>query len=242
MALSFDSRRVGDIAVVTCRGRIVEGEESNALQRHVNGLLPYGSDILIDLGGVEFIDSSGLGLLVRLLTRIRAASGNLQLCALTPRIREVLRVTKLNSIFESHETEAEAIAAFYQRPRPAGTVPLEPGILCVDKSTDVLAYVREILKQAGYAALTTVNLADALTLFRATAPKLVIVGADLRSVTNTRSADTFNRLIDSLPVIELPRDFSSHEAGEAGRHLLDDVRNALSGRGGGVQLPPHVER
>jgi anti-sigma B factor antagonist len=242
VALSFDSRRVGDIAVVTCRGRIVEGEESNALQRHVNGLLPFGSDILMDLGGVEFIDSSGLGLLVRLLIRIRAASGSLQLCAPTPRIREVLRVTKLSSIFESHETEAEAIAAFYQRPRPAGTALLEPGILCVDKSTDVLAYVREILKQAGYAALTTVNLADALTLFRATAPRLIIVGADLRGVTDTRSADTFNRLIDSLPVIELPRDFSSHEAGEAGRHLLDDVRNALGARGNSVQQAPHVER
>ena len=234
MPLSFESRRVGDIAVVTCRGRIVEGEESQALQRHVNELLPFGSDILMNLGGVEFIDSSGLGLLVRLLTRIRAAAGNLQLCALTPRTREVLRVTRLSGVFESHETEAEAIAAFYQRPTSTGGMRLEPGILCVDRSTDVLAYVREILKQAGYAVLTTVNLADALTLLRATAPKLVIIGTDLRGVTDTHSAETFNKLIDSLPVIELPRNFSSNEAGEAGRQLLDNVRGTLVARAGGV--------
>jgi anti-sigma B factor antagonist len=231
VALSFDSRRVGDLAVVRCQGRIVEGDESAGLRRHLDDLLPYGANILLDLSQVEFIDSSGLGLLVRFLTRCRAADGDLQLCGLSPRIREVLRVTKLAAVFESHETEALAIAAFYERPMSAGAPRLERGILCVDKSTDVLAYLRELLKQAGYAALTTVNLPDALTLLKATQPKLVVIGADLRGARDTTTASTFNALVDRLAVVELPGNFSSTDAGDAGRHVLDQVNAVMASTG-----------
>ncbi len=227
MALTCDSRRVGDLAVVRCDGRIVEGDESGVLQRHLNDLLPFGSNILLDLGNVEFIDSSGLGLLVRFLTRSRAVDGDLQLCGISRRVREVLKVTRLAGVFETHETEALAIVAFHQRPIPAGAPMLARGILCVDKSTDVLAYVRELLKQAGYAALTTVNLPDALTLLKATQPKLVVIGADYRRARDTATATTFNALVNGLAVVELPGDFSSTDAGDAGRHLLDSVHAAM---------------
>ena len=100
MPLSLQSRRVGDITVVTCSGRIVEGDESATLQKHFDDLLPDDPYILLDLGGVQFIDSSGLGLLVRFLARTRTANGGLKLCAVPDTIAEVLRVTKLATIFE----------------------------------------------------------------------------------------------------------------------------------------------
>src|SRR6266700_7383541 len=111
MAIAFDTRRVGDIAVVKVHGRIVEGAESLALQKHLDGLVPFGAHILLDLAGVEFLDSSGLGLLVRYLTRTRNAHGNLKLCAPSAQISDVLRVTRLQGVLESHASEDAAIAA-----------------------------------------------------------------------------------------------------------------------------------
>src|SRR4051794_40859682 len=86
MPLSVQSRPVGDVTVITCRGRIIEGPESAALQEHV-GVQSHDRCIVLNLCEVDFIDSSGLGLLVRLLTRCRAAGGDLKLCAVPGRIR-----------------------------------------------------------------------------------------------------------------------------------------------------------
>jgi hypothetical protein len=84
--------------------------------------------------------------------------------------------------------------------------------------------------------VTTDNLSDALTLLTATEPKLVVIGAELRSTRGTRSAETFNRVADARSVVELPADFSSYEAGEAGHRLLDHVRAVLGDRDRPVQL------
>ena len=233
MPLSLQSRRVGDITVVTCTGRIVEGQESAALQRHLDDLLPYDPYIILDLGGVPFIDSSGLGLLVRFLTRMRTANGGLKLCAVPDKIGEVLRVTKLGTIFESHASEADAISAFYQpAASTAESFRFNTDILCVEQSADVLAYIRELLNQAGYGVMTASNLPDALILLQATRPKLLVVGTKLGGALATRTAEIFNRRAGRPSVVELPADFSSHDAGEAGRQLLDQVRVVMSAGGG----------
>ncbi len=226
MPLSFHSRLVGDVTVLECSGRIVEGAESAVLLRTLDSLLAMKSQVLLHLGGIDFIDSSGLGLLVRVLTRAENASGKLALCAVSPKIRDVLRVTRLQPIFDTYEAEVDAIAGFYQRPAMRGEQFQAPEILCVEQSADVLVYVRELLRQAGHAVVSTGNLVDALTLLTATRPKLVVIGAELRAMRDTGAASTFNRRADALSVIELPADFSRDDAGEAGRRLLDQV-NAI---------------
>jgi len=239
MPLSFQSRHVGEVTVVTCNGRIVEGAESAGLQQHLKDLLPYHPHVVLDLGQVHFIDSGGLGLLVRFLTRIRSAHGGLKLCAAQASFREVLRITRLATILESYDSEAEAISAFYQRTESA-SVPyrFDTDILCVERSADVLAYVRALLKQAGYAVMTVDNLPDALILLRVTRPKLVVISPELRSARVSQTAEKFNRLADALPVIELPADFSSDEAGQAGRRLLDRVRATVGASDSSVDTVP----
>jgi anti-sigma B factor antagonist len=224
VSLSFQSRRVGDITVVKCSGRIVEGAESAGLQQQLNDLIAENPYIILNLGEVDFIDSSGIGLLLRFLTRAQNAHGNLKLCAVSSKVSDVLRVTNLKSVLESYGSEADAVADFYRRAKSPSGSSLRANIVCVEKSPDVLAYVRELLRQAGYDVVTTGNLADALTLLTATRPKLVVVGAEFRSMRDTRAAETFNRLADALAVVELPADFSRNDAGEAGRQLLDHVR------------------
>lgn len=243
MSLSLQNRRVGDIIVVTCSGPIVEGAECAALQRHLEGLLPYDRHIILNVGEVQFLDSSGLGLLVRLLTRTQIAGGNLTLCAVPTRFAEVLRITHLTKIFESHESEADAIAAFYQPATSASALyRFNPDILCVEKSSDVLAYVRELLGQAGYGVITVGNLPDALTLLKATRPKVVVIGAELRAARGTWAADSFNSLADALSVVELSAGFSSHDAGEAGGRLLEQVRPSWAIHGSENWLPAGPQR
>jgi anti-sigma B factor antagonist len=117
--LSVDSRRIGDLTILTCRGRLVEGAESNTLKKHLDDLIDQSPRFILHLGGIEFMDSSGLGLLARYLIRARNAHGNVKLCAVSQKFDEVLRTTKLGTIFETYESEAAAIASF-DAPASAG--------------------------------------------------------------------------------------------------------------------------
>ena len=227
MTLSFESHFAGDIAVVKCSGRIVEGAESTALQEHVRDLLVENPYIILHLGEIEFIDSSGLGLLLRCLMRAQNARGDLKVCAASSRISEALKITKLQVVLGSYESEAEAVAALYRHPTIADRPVRDARILCVEQSGDVMAYVRELLRQAGYAVIATDNLPDALILLTATRPQIVIISSALRSARGTRAADSFNRLADALAVVELQPGFSSRDAGEAGRQLLDQVSSIV---------------
>ena len=225
MAISLSSRRLGDVTIVTCSGRIVGGAESAALHECLGGLLPGGLHVILHLGDVSFIDSSGLGLLVRFLKRARAARGTLLLCAPSPSVAEVLRVTKLDRVLGAYDSEAAAIAAVYQPPDP-GVARLRSGtdVLCVNESDDVQEYVGGLLGQAGCGVLAAGTLRDGLMLLEAARPKLVIVSARVRAESAALPGDPFSRLTHGLPLVELPADFPSRDAGEAGRHLLEELR------------------
>jgi anti-sigma B factor antagonist len=231
VSLSLQSRRVGDIVVVRCRGRIVEGPACAELQEQLGRVLPDDPCIILDLSDVDFLDSSGLGRLVRFLSRSRAANGDIKLCGVPARISEVLRITRLAAVFDSHASEADAVAAFYRQPVRAGAPNrFNPEILCVDKSRDVLTYVCEALRQSGYGVMFADNLPDALILLKASRPKAVVVSAELRAARDTGTAQAFNELATRFSVIELPADFSSRDAAEAGERLLDQVRAVIGPR------------
>jgi len=231
MPLSVQSRRVGDVTVMTCRGRIVEGSESSALQQHV-GVPSHDPCMVLNFCDVDFIDSSGLGLLVRVLTRCRAAGGDLKLCALPDRISEVLKITRLQTLFQIHASEADAVHAFYE-PGASMRAPGRLGteILSVGRSADVQAYVRELLGHAGYGVMTVSSLSDAITLVKATRPKLVVLASDVCHGGDTRAVATLRSIDATLSTIELEGNFSGHDAGEAAERLLDRIRTTLGDRG-----------
>jgi hypothetical protein len=142
-----------------------------------------------------------------------------------PKIQQLLKITRLSPVFDAHPSEAEALAAFHERAKAGRpTDRLRTDVLCVETSPDTLAYIGEIVKQAGLGILTASNLPDALMLLQSTAPKVVVISQELRRTRGTWTADTFNRLIDGLPTVELPTDFSRRDAGDAGRLLVDEVR------------------
>ena len=112
MQLKLTTRTVQDILVLNCDGRIVFGEESAELRDNVKALIAQNKQIVLNLGGVSYIDSGGLGTLVALYTTAHNSGGSIKLCNLTQRVGDLLQVTKLLTIFEVFETEEEAIQSF----------------------------------------------------------------------------------------------------------------------------------
>ena len=225
MPLSLNTRAVGKVTIVRCSGRIASGE-TDALHLHVTDLLRDRSEIVLHLGEIVFIDSSGLGMLVRLLTSTRSARGDLKLCQVPEVVHHVLKMTHLITLFDTHESEEQAVLAFYKKQAaPARTAQTGLTVLCVDQSANVLAYLRELLGRAGYHVLTNNNLRDALILMRATRPGLAILGPSLRGAPGAEQAF---RSACAAPVLELGEEFSTLEAGQAASELLEKIR-ALGG-------------
>ena len=226
LALTLSSRSVGDVVVVRCAGRIVGGPEVENLRTCVKGLDSDLKQVILHLGEVTFIDSSGLGMIVRLLGGLRARDGDLQLCEVPEGVSKVLKLTNLHTLFDMHSTETEAISALYRRTKSTAVPRSEVRVLCVDPSADILAYLREVLRRAGYHALTANNVYDALILLRAAPPKLLVLGPTMQMNRRGYTADTFRTAAAGAPVVELGVDFSIKDAGEAATQLIARVRAA----------------
>ena len=113
MALKMTDREVDGITVVSMDGRIVLGEESNALRERVRGMLgAKKTKIILDMGNVTYIDSAGLGTLVATYHSARQQGATMKLVNLGQKFKEVLQVTKLLTVFEVHDTEAAAVSSF----------------------------------------------------------------------------------------------------------------------------------
>ena len=112
MALKLTTRNQNGITIILCNGRIVFGDESNQLREQVKSSLAQSKKIILNLGGVSYIDSGGLGMLVALYTSARSAGGDIKLANLTQRVGDILQITKLSTVFEVYEGEQNAINAF----------------------------------------------------------------------------------------------------------------------------------
>jgi len=226
MPLSLNTRRVGRVTVVRCSGRVVAGPEADSFREHLTRLLPGEKQVLLDLGEVTFMDSSGLGAMVRMVSSFRRVGGDIRLCQLPPEVATVLRITNLTQLFQIYEQEPEAIAAFYARPSgPEHASPMGIRLLCVDQSADVLAYVRELLGHAGYDIISSTSVPDALILLRAARPALLVLGPNLKAAAGTRQ--TFEQECCGIPMVELGEEFATVAAGEAGTSLLQRVQARL---------------
>jgi anti-sigma B factor antagonist len=113
VALKMTDRVVDGVAVEVLEGRIVLGEESNALREKVKSLLAAGQKkIVLNMDNVTYIDSSGLGTMVALHTSSKAQGASMKISNLGSKFQEILQVTKLVTVFDAYPTEAAAISSF----------------------------------------------------------------------------------------------------------------------------------
>jgi anti-sigma B factor antagonist len=107
------TRQVDGITILDLSGRITLGEGSVTLRDAVHDVLAKGSKkILLDLGNISYIDSSGIGEMVSAFTSVRNAGGELKLLNLTKKVHDLLQITKLYTVFDIWDNEASAIVAF----------------------------------------------------------------------------------------------------------------------------------
>ena len=113
MSLRGTCREVEDIAIIDFSGKITLGEGSATLRTMVRELIGQGhKKILLNLGDVDYIDSSGIGELVGAYTTVRGASGELKLMQLTKRVKDLIQITRLFTVFDVRDDESAAISAF----------------------------------------------------------------------------------------------------------------------------------
>jgi anti-sigma B factor antagonist len=113
MSLKLNTRHVGDVMVIDVSGRITLGEGSSAIRDEMRGLATSGTrKVLLNLEDVSYIDTSGIGELVAGLTSVAKTGGAMKLLNPTRRVKDLLRITNLNVIFDVHEDEARAVRSF----------------------------------------------------------------------------------------------------------------------------------
>jgi anti-sigma B factor antagonist len=113
VALTIASREVDGVTILDLSGRITLGEGSVQLRDAVRGLISKGAKgILLNLSDVNYIDSSGLGELVSAFTTAKNQGADVKLLGLTKKVKDVLQLTKLYTVFDIYDDEASAIASF----------------------------------------------------------------------------------------------------------------------------------
>jgi anti-sigma B factor antagonist len=111
--MQISERVVGEIAILDLKGKITLGAGNELLRDKINSLvLQNRKRILLNVGDVSYIDSAGLGEIVRTYTTVCRQGGQLKLVNLTKRITDLLMITKLLTVFETFETEQEALKSF----------------------------------------------------------------------------------------------------------------------------------
>ncbi len=113
MSFQTTSREAAGVTVLDLEGRITLGEGSTLLRELIRGQLSGGhTKILINLAGVNYIDSSGLGELVSGYRAVKGQGGEMKLMNLNKKVSDLLQITKLYTVFDIHNNEAEAVASF----------------------------------------------------------------------------------------------------------------------------------
>ncbi len=112
MSLQMNTGTLGGVTIVECRGRLVLGEESANLRHLVKDVLTESKYVVLDLGGVSFIDSSGLGVLAGLFSSARKVGGDIKLANLDRQMKGLLQMTRLLTVFEVFDRAEDAAASF----------------------------------------------------------------------------------------------------------------------------------
>ena len=111
--MTIEQRSVGTVVVLDLNGKLISGESSGLLKDKVHSLLFQGKkQIVLNLGGVGYMDSSGLGELIATHTTATRQGGKVKIANLTQRVSDLMTIAKVLSVFDAYDSEADALAAF----------------------------------------------------------------------------------------------------------------------------------
>jgi anti-sigma B factor antagonist len=227
MSLKLDRRFYGNISIIRCSGVIVAGDSLGKLEEELQRGLSDAARIAVDLRGVDRIDSTGLGLLVRFLSKSREKGGDLRLCSPTQFVRKLLTATRLDSVFLVYTSEHNAIASFFLRGSTAESGrEFAATVLLLDQSDDLCAFARSMLGQHGYEVLTTNCFSDAHLLAQAAQPSVILVGRQTAEVESDAVVPMLQAAAPNAATITLPAGFGQSHPHHAAAVLLKAVQQS----------------
>ena len=228
MPLRLESRPIGDVLVVQCFGRIVAGTEVHSFHAYFGDTRAKYAEIVMQLDQVDFIDSSGLGALVRLMHAARAKHGDLKLTGVSADVLRILQMTNLATLFEIYVSLDEAITAAYlgSRYSKGKEGDTRPRVLGLIDSGDVRALLRELLFTSGFNAVITARLEDAKMLLKAMKASTVILSSQMLVIDHQNSQDVLGQISPGARFVILDADFAKQDPGEAYQKLLAGLREA----------------
>lgn len=221
MSLAIQCRRVGYVTVVDCAGKLIAGENAASLHDQVRRCIDSHISVVVNLGAVTFIDSSGLGLLVRLVTTTRNSPSGLRFCGANDQVHRILELTNLRGVLRVHDTEQEAIEALERKESGQFSSGVGASVLCLDRSMDLLAFFRGALDKAGFETHSACNVPDALLLLRTLRPNAIVAGPEFATKVGGVAAEL------KVPVIPFNEGFSALDAGDATASLLEQLKARL---------------
>jgi anti-anti-sigma factor len=214
------------VYVVRCAGRIGTGQESALLEEAMKRGLREFNRLVLNVSEVNYVDSSGMGLIVRFLWHARTRGGDLRLASPPPFVTNLLDMTRLSAVFRIYPDEEAAIVSFLKEgaTSPADSANTGPRVLFLDPSPDTCAFVRELLTRHGYRVLSTGLMGDAKILLNASTVDVIVLGPDSGTLSSSATLGVLQQLAPSARTVVLEREFKSRSADEAGIALLERIQ------------------
>jgi anti-anti-sigma factor len=221
MPLSLKSRFCGNVHIIHCQGRIVAGDEVKSLEAALDMASREAPRIVLNASEVDRVDSIGIGLLVRYVSRVRKRGGDLRLAAPQAFVVTLLKLTMLSSVLQVYATEDEAILSFLDRPSDLKTTEKAgPRVLVLDQSADLCSFVKTVLMQHGFDVKSASYFQDARILLQVDHVDYILVGPDTAQFCYTTILGALRALAPRATALQLAADFKTHDALEASEALL----------------------
>jgi anti-anti-sigma factor len=229
MLLSLKSRFVGNVYVIECVGRVVLGEEVKALEAALETGEREFTRIVLNLAGVNRLDSIAMGLLVRFAERLGKRGGGLRLATPPPFVTNLLNMTKLSGMLPGYPTEEEAILSFLKQGSGGEAEEKRgPRVLVFDESADLCVFVRTVLVGRGYDVRSTCSFHDARILLGVDGVDYIVVGPSTPQLSAETVVESLTALSPGAKTLRLAADFKIRDAREATDTLLEMFGSGLS--------------
>jgi anti-anti-sigma factor len=226
MPIALESRHCGSVYIVRCAGRIATGPGLVLLEDALKRGLREFPRLVLNVSAVDYVDSSGMGLIVRFLWHARTRGGDLRLAGPNAFVTKLLEMTKLSAVFHIYDDEESAIVSFLKEgtAMPAESANTGPRVLFLDPSPDTCAFVRAVLTRHGYRVLSTGLMGDAKILLTASTVDVIVLGPDSGMLSSSATLKVLQELAPSAKMVVLEKEFKSRAADEAGATLLDRMQ------------------
>lgn len=207
--------------MIQCTGWLVLGEEARALEAALERGAHQATRLVLNLAGLERMDSIGLGLLVRFCTLLGRRGGDLRLASPSPFVVSLLKLTTLTKVFKLFRSEEEAIASF----RKLGSLPKLPvghgrRVLFFDPSADLCVFVQSVLACHGFEVRVATNMVEAKYQLSEEPVDVLLIGPCIAQLTPERATLELAEAAPEADTLHLPLNIKSLDAERAAEALL----------------------